>query len=290
MSAFTKLDSGIVHSTIWVQPHDVLRVWIALLALADQNGFARTAAPSLAHLCMVPLDRMREILTVLESPDEDSRSEAHDGRRIVKVEGGWMLVNHAAYRAKRDPEADRERKREWDRQHRPSGHARQSDDSPTQSDAVRQSPLAPTQAEAEADTEAREKKALVQPAAAHCRFADFWAVYPNKKGKQEAEKTWRKRKLDAHCDELIAHVYLMSASDSDWLRGYVPMGSTYLNQARWEDVPKRPPTAGPPVPAQSKTLSAIQRLEAMKHGLAGDRTSDGLSETPLLEFGAHPGR
>jgi hypothetical protein len=168
VSAFTKLDSGIVHSTIWVQPHDVLRVWIALLALADQNGFARTAAPSLAHLCMVPLDRMREIITVLESPDEDSRSEAHDGRRIVKVEGGWMLVNHAAYRAKRDPEADRDRKRDWDRQHRPSGHARteQSDGSPTQSDTVRRSPLAPTQAEAEAEAEFLSDRSLHTPPSA----------------------------------------------------------------------------------------------------------------------------
>lgn len=161
MSAFTKLDSGIVHSTIWVQPHDVLRVWIALLALADQNGIARTAAPALANLCMIPVDRMREILRVLESPDEDSRSDAEDGRRIIKIEGGWRLVNHAAYRAQRDSDAERERKREWDRQHRPSGYSRtaKSDASPTKSDA---SPISPPQAEAEADTEARKSKEQVR--------------------------------------------------------------------------------------------------------------------------------
>lgn len=113
MSGFTKLDSGIVHSTIWVQPHDVLRVWIAMLALANQSGIVRTAAPALAHTCMIPLDRMREILCILESPDEDSRSDAQGGRRLLKVEGGWWLVNHEEYRRKVSAEeklaADRER-------------------------------------------------------------------------------------------------------------------------------------------------------------------------------------
>ncbi len=133
----------------------------------------------------------------------------------------------------------------------------------------------------------QEQKALVQPTAARSPFLDFWAAYPNKKGKQEAEKTWKRRKLDSSCAELIAHVHLMAATDSDWRRGYVPMGSTYLNQARWEDVPKRPPDSGPV--AQSKTLTAIQTLEDMKHGLAGYGTSDGFPETALLGVGSHPG-
>lgn len=86
----------------------------------------------------------------------------------------------------------------------------------------------------------------MQPAAAPSRFLEFWAEYPNKKGKQEAEKTWSKRKLDGRCDELIEHVRLMASTDSDWIRGCAPMGSTYLNGARWEDVPKRAPSAAVP--------------------------------------------
>lgn len=41
-------------------------------------------------------------------------------------------------------------------------------------------------------------------------------------------------------------------------------------------------------PPQSKTLGAIHQLEAMKHGLAANRTSDGLPKTPLLGFGPDP--
>lgn len=83
----------------------------------------------------------------------------------------------------------------------------------------------------------RRSKSTVQPAAALLRFDDFWSVYPNKKGKQEAEKAWGKQGLTPRCDELIAHVRLMHASDDGWRRGYIPMASTYLNQARWTDVP-----------------------------------------------------
>jgi len=123
----------------------------------------------------------------------------------------------------------------------------------------------------------KQKQKRVQPPAAPCRFEEFWAAYPNKKGKQEAEKTWRRRKLDDRCDELIAHVALMGANDDGWLRGYVPMGSTYLNQARWEDVPREAARAGPS-PAQSsppsKTLSAIQTLQGMKSNANVDPRRD----------------
>lgn len=134
--------------------------------------------------------------------------------------------------------------------------------------------------------EEQQEQQHVQPLAARCRFAEFWAAYPNKKGKQEAEKTWRRRKLDDRCDELIAHVGLMGANDDGWLRGYVPMGSTYLNQARWEDVPREAARAGP-APAQStqpsKTLSAIQTLQGMKsHANLDPRRDSGRPQQAAL--------
>lgn len=110
--SFAKLDSGIVNSTIWVLPHDVLRVWIWFLSQANAQGIVRTAAPALSHACMVPLDRIREILELLESPDPDSRSEVDEGRRIAKVTGGWQIINYLAYREARNAEARREQNRD----------------------------------------------------------------------------------------------------------------------------------------------------------------------------------
>lgn len=97
--SFAKLDSGIVNSTLWVQPDDVLRVWIWMLSQADADGVVRVAAPALAMNCMKSVDRIREILTLLESPDPDSRSENDEGRRLRKVSGGWQIINYRTYRA-----------------------------------------------------------------------------------------------------------------------------------------------------------------------------------------------
>lgn len=142
------------------------------------------------------------------------------------------------------------------------------------------------------------KQEHVQPAAAQSRFAEFWSAYPNKKGRQEAEKAWKRRKLDSRCDELIAHVRLMHSTDSGWKRGFIPMGSTYLNQGRWEDVPQREARAGPAlaganptVQPPSKTLSAIQTLQGMKHGNRVDPQRDFGRPEPvaLLESGPDPG-
>jgi uncharacterized protein YdaU (DUF1376 family) len=47
--------------------------------------------------------------------------------------------------------------------------------------------------------------------------------------------------------------------------------------------------AGPQSTPQSKTLSAIHRLEEMKNGLAGARIADGLPEVALLGVGPDPG-
>lgn len=129
------------------------------------------------------------------------------------------------------------------------------------------------------------EKATVRATPAPSRFPEFWAGYPNKKSRQEAEKAWRKLRLDDRCDELTAHVRLMAATDSDWLRGYAPMGSTYLNQARWEDVPKRPPsTAAPSAP--SKTMQALQNLQDMKNGLDHTRNSNGVPSAGVIEHGS----
>ncbi|HEL7630545.1 TPA: YdaU family protein [Stenotrophomonas maltophilia] len=142
--------------------------------------------------------------------------------------------------------------------------------------------------------EEHQEQQHVQPLAARCRFADFWAAYPNKKGKQEAEKTWKRRKLDGRCDELIGHVRLMEAHDDGWRRGYVPMGSTYLNQARWEDVPQESARAGPQTGQSGRhTPKQVQGLMALEDfgngGLDQARNCGGPQEAHVLGPGADPG-
>lgn len=87
------------------------------------------------------------------------------------------------------------------------------------------------------NTEKAKAKSLGQQAARKTadRFAEFWAVYPVKKGRAEAEAKWRIRGLDAIADTIIDDVRRRAAKDRQWLDGYAPHGSTYVNSRGWED-------------------------------------------------------
>lgn len=152
-----------------------------------------------------------------------------------------------------------------------------------------------TAQDTDTDTESEAKKKQkpsAQPAAT--RFDDWWAAYPKKVGKKPALQKWRSRGLDAVADALIADVLHRAANDDGWLRGYVPDPLTYLNQDRWEDDLRAAPVARsttPALTAPSKTLTAIQTLQAMKHGhLDSQRDSGRADEVALLESGSYSRR
>lgn len=287
---YTKLFRSIAASTIVSEPLATRWLWVTLLSQADKSGNVYGSIPGLARLANITIQEVEAGLDNLMSPDPYSRTKDNEGRRLEAFDGGWRLLNHGKYAAMRDEAERAEYKREWDRKNRPSGHARQSDKSPTvrqdsdrsPSKSVQSDAPDPTNTNTNTNTKHQEQKQQhVQPTAARSRFDEFWRIYPNKKGKQEAEKTWRRRKLDHLCDELILHVALMESSDDAWRRGFIPMGSTYLNQARWEDVPSRPARDGP-VSNQSRTLTAIQTLQAMKHGNLDSRRDSGRTEQAAL--------
>lgn len=134
-------------------------------------------------------------------------------------------------------------------------------------------------------TQKEEQKATVQPTAAPrstaVHFDRFWAAYPNKKGKKDAERHWRREGCDDVADSLIAHVRMMMAQDDGWRRGYAPMGSTYLNGRRWEDIP-----LGPPKDRLSKSAQALIALEGMKNGMDGSGNQNGFPEIDLPRIGS----
>ena len=165
--SFTKLSSGILASTVWQEPSSTRIVWITMLALADRNGYVAASIPGLAHLARVSIPEAETALAAFGAPDPYSRTPDHEGRRIEAVAGGWRLLNHGAYRARRDADDRKDYQRDWDRHHRPSGHAR-SKASPIQSDSPtepRQTRPNPTQAEADTDTEAKQEQEHVRVAA-----------------------------------------------------------------------------------------------------------------------------
>ena len=108
---YTKLDAGLPDSTIWQAPDTTRIMWITLLAMADQNGYIGASMPGLAGRARVSLEACIEAIRLLEAPDEWSRTQDHEGRRIAPADGGWVLLNHAKYRAKQSADDRKERSR-----------------------------------------------------------------------------------------------------------------------------------------------------------------------------------
>lgn len=110
---YNKLFSKIVDSSIWMTPEATRIVWVMMLAVMDQDGFVTLAGPlNVAHRARVSIEDAEKALAILEAPDPHSANPAHEGRRIERVPGGWIVLNAAAYREQVTAVAIREQTRE----------------------------------------------------------------------------------------------------------------------------------------------------------------------------------
>lgn len=111
--AFTKLFASITDSSIWSEDDATRIVWITLLAMADSSGYVGASIPGLAARARKTIPEVERALEKFHAPDPYSRTRDYDGRRIMTVDGGWLLLNYEKHRAVADAEAYRARKREW---------------------------------------------------------------------------------------------------------------------------------------------------------------------------------
>lgn len=110
---------------------DPLLVFVNLLANADKEGFVDRHFRAISDETGIPIDRVEAAVTQLESPDDDSRTQELQGRRLERIDEhrnwGWRIVNYLKYRKMQDEESRRESQRERQRACR----ARKSEKSPT---------------------------------------------------------------------------------------------------------------------------------------------------------------
>lgn len=100
MAGYAKVFDSLLTSSLWCHEHYVIRIWIAMLARCDSRGVVGGSIPGFASLCRVTRGEMEQALEVLLSPDPDSRTPDHEGRRLEVVPGGWRILNYKAYRDK----------------------------------------------------------------------------------------------------------------------------------------------------------------------------------------------
>lgn len=76
------------------------------------------------------------------------------------------------------------------------------------------------------------------PAAHADLFEKFWKLYPNKKGKANAQKAWARLKVTDDLFAIIADGLARQVCCDAWLKdggAFVPHPATWLNGKRWED-------------------------------------------------------
>jgi hypothetical protein len=70
------------------------------------------------------------------------------------------------------------------------------------------------------------------------RFAEFWALYPRKVGKEAARKAWRSINPTTALHAKILTTIKTAKNCGQWQRDngrYIPNPATWLNQGRWDD-------------------------------------------------------
>lgn len=105
---YAKVFDKILRSSIWGEDSDSRVAWIAMLVLADRDGFVAGAPSLLANMARVDESKFREALQRWQEPDPESCTSEFEGRRIKKVEGGFTILNHHKYRLMMGPEETKE--------------------------------------------------------------------------------------------------------------------------------------------------------------------------------------
>ena len=116
---YVKLFGTILDSSIWLEDHATVRLWITLLAMADAEGYVRAAQPMLARRARVSKEECEQALKKLSEPDPYSGTQEFDGKRIETTDGGWFLLNYTKYREIRTRQQlmNAKRQKKWRDEH-----------------------------------------------------------------------------------------------------------------------------------------------------------------------------
>jgi uncharacterized protein YdaU (DUF1376 family) len=121
-------------------------------------------------------------------------------------------------------------------------------------------------------------------------FAEFWAIYPCKKSKDDARKAWVKALLGADQETIMA-----AARRVEDRGEYTPYAATWLNKKRWQDEvtshePDRPQQPRRPGGGQA-LLDAAARASARFRSPSDDQGGEGGTGGggPSMDFGPRGG-
>lgn len=98
MTGYTPIFSKIVDSSLWCEPDFVVKVFITMLAKKDRDNVVRGSAFNISQWSKKTEKEVLEALKLLANPDTRRlEPQPFEGRRIEKVEDGWLILNGGYY-------------------------------------------------------------------------------------------------------------------------------------------------------------------------------------------------
>ena len=120
---FVKLDCGIINSTLWFD-REARDVFLTALLMAEPQdfdqpvpqlhvnsltetgwqapagwyGFVPASGPGIIDRAKISQEDGRKALERLGEPESNSRSSEFDGRRLIRIDGGYLVLNYMKYR------------------------------------------------------------------------------------------------------------------------------------------------------------------------------------------------
>jgi uncharacterized protein YdaU (DUF1376 family) len=113
-------------------------------------------------------------------------------------------------------------------------------------------------------------------------FDHFWQSYPKKTGKGAALKAWSK--LKPPLAKILAALQWQKAS-KQWIEGFIPLPTTYLNQERWNDEPDSKLGGG--AAQEFYKAEPVKRSGNFAQRLSQSVASVGIRKVPGEKHGSH---
>lgn len=197
--------------------HRQLRIMGALLSFADKDG-----------LCWPKRERVSEITNIRESTIT-LETKALVKLGFLKKTGNGGRSNSCDYEIQTVPETGRLTVPDSSKTVLETGRMAEE----TVPELSRILPELSTRIEQTIELTSKESKPKKNLADG---FDEFWKSYPmRKQNKKGCLAKWKKNKLHLIADQILQNVIDRSKHDGNWLRGFAPSTSTYLNQERWDD-------------------------------------------------------
>ncbi len=148
---YVKIFQDILDSSIWDEDLATRIVWLTMLIMADEQGVVRASISGIRRRAGVTSHEIQSAISTLTGPDIDSKDQSYAGRRVERIDGGWVVLNYKKYREIRTKKQLQDAERQ--RRH----YAKEREASQTSHDIT----TTAYDSEAEAEAEAVKKNSIV---------------------------------------------------------------------------------------------------------------------------------